>query len=98
MSKLYEKLREGDVIYTNCIGNGLCYHLGIVYKTKKHLLVFHNAPTNSNKYGGTVIFENLSDFLKGREIFKITSTLAKNNDILEISKKCKYEVWDTFFF
>lgn len=96
--KILETLTEGDVIYSNCIGNELCYHLGIVYEKGGLKYVFHNAPTNSNRYGGTVIYERLEDFMKGREIYKIVKTYAKNKDILRVSKKCKSEIWDSFFF
>lgn len=91
-------LYEGDVIYTNCIGNELCYHLGIVYKKGNKHFVFHNAPTNSNKFGGTVVYEKLSDFLKERDVFKIVSTKATNKDILRVTRKCKKEIWDSLFF
>jgi len=96
--KILEKLKEGDVIYTNCIGNELCYHLGIVYVKNGRKYIFHNAPTNSNRFGGTVIFEKIEEFVKGREIYRIVNTNAKNSDILRVSKKCQAEVWDTFFF
>jgi hypothetical protein len=92
------KLKEGDVIYTNCVGNELCYHLGIVYKKYEDIFVFHNAPTNNNKFGGTIVYERLDEYLKSREIYRIVSTNAKNKDILRVSKKCKREVWDSLFF
>lgn len=95
---LVERLKEGDVIYTNCIGNHLCYHLGIVYHKGKHKYIFHNAPTNNNKFGGTIVSEKFEDFVKGREIMKVIRTNAKNEDILKVSRRCKREVWDTFFF
>lgn len=96
--KLLDTLEEGDVIYSNCIGNELCYHLGIVYKKGNLKFVFHNAPTNSNQFGGTVIYEKAEDYLKGRDIYKVVKTNVKNADILKVSKKCRSEVWDTFFF
>ena len=96
--KIADKLQEGDVIYTNCIGNELCYHLGIVYKTKNSVFVFHNAPTNNNKFGGTVTYETLKEFMKGRDIKKIARTGVKNKRILAVSKRCRDEVWDSFFF
>lgn len=92
------KLKEGDVIYTNCVGNELCYHLGIVYKKGNTTFVFHNAPTNNNRFGGTVVYEKIEEYLKDREIYRIVSTRAKNKDILRVSKKCKREVWDSLFF
>lgn len=93
-----QKLQEGDVIYTNCIGNELCYHLGIVYKKGDSVFVFHNAPTNVNKFGGTVVYEPLKEYLNGRTISKVVRTGTKNKNILEVSRKCRDEVWDSFFF
>lgn len=93
-----EKLKEGDVIYTNCIGNQLCYHLGIVYTKGEKKYVFHNAPTNNNKFGGTIVSEKYEDFMKDRYILKIVKTRATNKDILKVSKINKTEVWDSLFF
>ena len=96
--KLLDTLEEGDVIYSNCIGNELCYHLGIVYEKNGVKYVFHNAPTNSNRFGGTVIYEKAEDYLKDRDIYNVVRTNVKNEDILKVSKKCRSEVWDSFFF
>jgi hypothetical protein len=93
-----EKLKEGDVIYTNCVGNQLCYHLGIVYTKEEKKYVFHNAPTNNNKFGGTIVSEKYEDFIKDRYILKIVKTRATNKDILKVSKINKTEVWDSLFF
>jgi hypothetical protein len=93
-----EKLKEGAVIYTNCIGNQLCYHLGIVYKKGEKIYVFHNAPTNNNKFGGTIVSEKYEIFIKERYILKIVKTRATNKDILKVSKRNKTEVWDSLFF
>lgn len=95
---LVHRLKEGDVVYTNCIGNHLCYHLGIVYQKGDKKYIFHNAPTNNNKYGGTIISEKAEVFLKGREIVKVIKTHATNEDILRVTRNCKREVWDTFLF
>ena len=96
--RLVDKVKEGDVIYTNCIGNELCYHLGIVYQKGNSKYVFHNAPTNNNKFGGTVVYEKFEDFVKGREIKNVIRTGVKNSQILKVTQRCKREVWDTFFF
>jgi hypothetical protein len=95
---LEHRLKEGDVIYTNCVGNHLCYHLGIVYQKGDKKFIFHNAPTNNNKFGGTIVSERLEEFMKGRDIIKIVKTKAKNEDILSVTKRCRSEVWDTFLF
>ena len=93
-----EKLKSGDIIVTDCIGSEFCYHLGIVYKSKNSTFIFHNAPTNANKYGGTVVCEKYDEFIKLREIKNIYRTGKTNQDILRVAKKCKDEVWDSLFF
>jgi hypothetical protein len=96
--KLVEKLKEGDIIYTNCIGNELCYHLGIVYCKGNQKYVFHNAPTQINRHGGTIVFETFEDFKKGRDIKRIVRTNVTNQRILQVVNKHKTEVWDSLFF
>jgi len=96
--KLIEKLKEGDIIYTNCIGNELCYHLGIVYCKGDKKFVFHNAPTQINRFGGTIVFETFEEFKKGRDIKRIVRTNVTNQKILQVVNKHKSEVWDSLFF
>ena len=93
-----EKLNEGDVIYTTCTGYTLCYHIGIVYSNGKNKLIYHNDPSNVNRYSGSVTAESYHAFMKGRIVQKIIRTNAKNSDILRVSKKCRRERWDSMFF
>jgi hypothetical protein len=95
---ILEKIEEGDVIYSNCVGHEFCYHLGIVYQKGNKKYIFHNAPTNNNKYGGTIIYENAEDYLKGRDIIKIAKTTATNSDIIRVSRENRSEVWDSMNF
>jgi hypothetical protein len=92
------ELKEGDVIYTDCSNNLFCYHVGIVYKKGNEIYIFHNDPSNNNKFGGTLVFESYENFTKKREIIKIVNTNVKNKDILRVTKKNKYETWDSLFF
>jgi len=93
-----DKLNEGDVIYTTCTNYALCYHLGIVYDDGGKKRIYHNDPSNMNKYGGTVCAESYENFMKGRIVQRVVRTKATNQDILRVAKKCKYEVWDSMFF
>lgn len=95
---LIDKIKEGDVIYSSCDGNELCYHLAIVYTNGNKKYVFHNAPTNQNKFGGTIISEPLEDYKKKREIYRVVSTGVKNHEILNIVRKNRHEIWDSILF
>ena len=60
--------------------------------------IYHNSPYIKNKYGGSVCCENYDNFIKEREIMKIIRTNATQEQIIKASRKCKKDVWDTFFF
>ena len=94
-----EKLNEGDIIYTTCTDYAaFCYHVGIVYYDGNKRLIYHNDPTNKNRYGGTVCAENYEKFMKGRVVQNTIRTGIKNEKILEVARKCKTEIWDSLFF
>jgi hypothetical protein len=96
--KLLDRLTTGDVIYTSCVGLPFCYHLGIVVETGNTKRIFHNSPYIKNKYGGSVCAQNYDDFVRERRIVKVYRTNTKKERILQVSNKCRREVWDTFFF
>lgn len=96
--KLWDRLTTGDVVYTSCVGLPFCYHLGIVVETNGTKRIFHNSPYIKNKYGGSVCAETYEAFMKERQVVKVYRTNATKKEIIEVSRKCRKEVWDTFFF
>jgi len=98
MSRMIDRLTTGDVIYTSCVGVPFCYHLGIVVDDGKKKRIYHNSPYIKNKYSGSVCCETYDNFIKEREIMKIIRTRATKEQIIKASRKCKKDVWDTFFF
>lgn len=95
---MLDKLKEGDVIYTNCDGHILCYHLGIVYSKGDKKYVFHNAPNQMNQYGGTIISESAETYLKNREIYRVVNTSVSNEKILHTTNLNRTQVWDSLIF
>jgi hypothetical protein len=94
-----DKLKEGDIIFSDCVGHEiLCEHLGIVYKKGNNVYVFHNAPTNLNKFGGTIVSEPYEKYKNFRDIKRVVRTNVSNHRILEVSKNHKFEVWDSIYF
>jgi hypothetical protein len=96
--KIKEKLKTGDVIYTDCVDIPLCQHLGIVYENNGEKMVYHNSPYNKNKFGGSVCCESYEDFIKDREILKVVRTNVKKEEIFLASNRCKSDTWDSMFF
>jgi len=96
--KLIDRLKTGDVIYTSCVGMPFCYHLGIVVEKDGKKKIYHNSPYIKNKYGGSVCAESYDDFMKEREVVKVFRTNATEDMVIEVAKRVKHEIWDTFFF
>lgn len=96
--KLTDKLKTGDILYVSCADFPLCYHLGIVVKENSKLLIYHNCPENKNRYGGSIVCEKYEAFTKNRQVIKVIESNVSKEKIIEVSKKCKKEIWDTFFF
>lgn len=98
LKKLTNKLKTGDILYVSCADFPLCYHLGIVVKDKNKLLIYHNCPENKNKFGGSIVCQDYETFTTKRQVIKVIESKVSKEKILEVSRKCKKEVWDTFFF
>ena len=96
--KLIDTLKTGDILYVSCADFPLCYHLGIVVKDNDRLLIYHNCPDNKNRYGGSLVCENYETFTTKRQVIKVIETKVSKERILEVSRKCKKETYDTFFF
>ena len=74
-----ERRNEGDIIYASCSDYQLCYHVGIVYNDGKKKLVYHNDPSNKNKYGGTICAQKYEDFIKNRIVQKVDRKSTRLN-------------------
>ena len=96
--KLIDKLNTGDIIYTSCADFPVCYHLGIVIDHGNEKKVYHNSPENKNKFGGNVVSESYENFTKNRQVLKVVESKVPKERILHVTRKCKDEQWDTFFF
>lgn len=96
--KIIDRLKTGDVVYTDCKGIPLCYHLGIVIDENGNKMVMHNSPSIRNKNGGSVCYEKYENFIKDRNLIKVVSTEISEERILHVSEKYKHAIWDTFDF
>ncbi len=96
--RIVDRLQQGDVIYTSCVGLAFCYHIGIVHDDGKKKTVFHNSPVMKNRYSGSICSQTYEEFVKNREVLKIVRTNTTQERILTVSRKHKKEIWDTFFF
>ena len=96
--KLINKLKTGDILYVSCADFPLCYHLGIVVKDESGLKIYHNNSDNKNRYGGSLVYQDYKAFTNKRQLIKVIESGATKERILEVTRKCKKELYDTFFF
>jgi len=96
--KVKDKLITGDVIYTTCHEIPFCQHLGIVVITNGQVKVFNNSPYIKNKYGGSICSETYESFMGGSEIAKIIRTKTAKENIIKVSKKYKYNIYNSLVF
>jgi len=96
--RLIDRLKTGDILYTSCADFPVCYHLGIVVEDERGKRIYHNSPENRNRYGGSVVCESYETFTKYRQVLKVIESKVSKEKIIEVSRKCKKEHWDTFFF
>jgi hypothetical protein len=96
--KLIDTLKTGDILYVSCADFPLCYHLGIVVKENGKLLIYHNCPENRNRFGGSVVCEDYQAFTTKRQVIKVIESNVSKEKIIEVTRKCKKESYDTFFF
>jgi hypothetical protein len=96
--KLIYRLKTGDILYTSCGDYPICYHLGIVVSDEKGKRVYHNSPENKNRFGGSIVCEKYEAFTKNRQVLKVIESNVSKEKIIEVSRECKKETWDTFFF
>ena len=96
--KLVDTLKTGDILYVSCADFPLCYHLGIVIKENNKLSIYHNCPENRNRFGGSVVCENYEAFTTKRQVIKVIESKVSKERILDITRKFKKEIYDTFFF
>jgi len=78
-------MKEGTIIRRTC-PFPLIIHTGITLVENDQILVCHNTGIKNNQFGGSIIIEPISDFLK---LGRITST--KETDISTTQIKLFYE-------
>ena len=96
--KLIDRLKTGDILYTSCGDYPICYHLGIVVSDENGKRVYHNSPENKNRFGGSIVCEKYEAFTKNRQVLKVIESNVSKEKIIGVSRDCKKETWDTFFF
>lgn len=90
--------KTGDLITGRVKSLPFIFHKGLVVKEHDGLYVWHNTPMYSNEFGGSVVKETLSEWLKSREISKTENTNLDTKNIESTSLKMKDKTFDVLTF
>ena len=93
-NKLLDTLQTGDLIKFKADLLPFISHYGIVKRTDDEVLFYHNQKDYMNLFGGSLVLENLSDYMKGREVIFIEKTRIDINDLEKITERLKHEKYD----
>lgn len=92
------KLETGDLIKVKSEILPIIYHYGVIQKENNDIFIIHNHPDSVNSKGGNVCKDNLSKFIKGRDIVSVEKTNLKNKEIDETYEYLKSHKYDFINF
>lgn len=91
-------LNDGDIIYTSCIGIPLCHHVGIVVFESGYPIIYNNSPRAKNRFGGNIVAQPITEFMKGRTFIKTVSAPNCSDVVRKYSYEKRYERWNALSF
>ena len=89
-------LEDGDVLKIKSQNIPFIYHYVIVFREHGELFIYHNQPDKINKYGGSLIREPFTEYIKGKEIVAVENLNTSYNNFSEIFDVLMTEKYDVF--
>lgn len=71
------------------------YHVGLYIP--KYNKFIHNSGNLKNKYGGSIVSEDVESFLKNREIFETKKCVISESDLIKIMNDRKNQKWSVAY-
>ena len=87
--KILKSLETGDLVKFNADVAPWIYHFAIVEKENEELFIYHTQRKYLNKLGGSLVRENLKEYLKGRDLILAEKTNLTKSNLHEIIEKLK---------
>lgn len=99
MEKTIEDFRTGDVLRVRSITAPYVYHhVGVVLIDENGAFVYHNTPGVVNEFGGGVVRESLSAWIKLRALIKVERTGVSAEQIRKVVDQVKQEKYNATYF
>lgn len=91
-------MKTGTIVICSVNDMPLIKHYGIIINQGGKDLVAHNSPDNKNRYGGTVVIEPYTMFVKSRKLINAIITNASEGEILNCCRENKTKKFDSLAF
>lgn len=95
-------LQTGDIITSTASPptSGFFFHKGIVVVGDDGIpLIYHNTPSFTNEYGGTIIAETLEDYTKvGRQMISVEKSGLTKEEILKEHRYLRHKRFHWKYF
>lgn len=86
------------ILTTTCTGVPMCYHMGILICENGHQVVYNKTPSLANAYGGNIISQPISEFMKGRKLISVRALDMSAEVIKRYACGQKLKKWNAFHF
>lgn len=92
-----KRLQAGTIIKSEALPSGRHFGIVIIDKSSKKYVI-HNTPYKTNIFGGSVIIEELENYLKEQRILETQKTNLDQELILHYYERNKYKKFNIITF
>lgn len=92
------KLKTGDLIKLKTEFLPILYHYGIIEVQDNVMYIYHNQTDKINSNGGSLVLEELNNYIKGKDIISVTETKLSSSDLSQMYNSLKSLKYDFINF
>ncbi|MDQ6482347.1 hypothetical protein [Dyadobacter sp. LHD-138] len=86
-----QNLKTGSIIIGTSEILPFIQHVGVILvNSPNNILVYHNSPTKTNPFGGSVIAEPLKEWIAVRSVIEVKETMLSKAEIEQGYENMKY--------
>ena len=86
---ILSRIKTGDIIKVKSDFLPIVFHYGIVLCEGDQMYILHNDPDNFNRHGGSIVKEELTKWIKGKDIVEVHTTNVSKEQIEQVANQMK---------
>jgi len=86
---ILSKIKTGDIVKVKSDFLPIVFHYGIVLCEADQTFILHNDPDKFNRHGGSIVKEELSKWIKGKDIVEVHQTNVSKEQIEQVANQMK---------